>query len=338
MTTRKIVAVSTALAAVMSIATPLFAQRGRSEERAQPQREAGQAGRRPEPQARPEAPRQQSPQSPRPESQPSRQAPPSRQPQAQPQRSAQPQRQAPERSDARPQTQAPRADNGTRAQAPQVNDRPRPQAGPQAGPRPAQPRPQPQQTTVYRGGTSSRDQYGRPGTYQAPRNYGRPQSSSYGGYNRGYREIRVPVFTRPYYSFRPRISIGFGISIGYSVAYPFQYYDPYGFYNYRIGVLPGYRTPTTRGYNSGYNPYYDPYYDRVGGLSFNIDPSDADVYIDGEYVGYADDFSPGQMPLTLTAGRHRVELEAPGFMPVSFDITVVAGQVIPYAGTLPYLR
>jgi hypothetical protein len=147
-----------------------------------------------------------------------------------------------------------------------------------------------------------------------------------------YIAVRRPVFARPYYSFRPRFSIGFGIFIGYSVAYPFQYYDPYAFYNHRIGIFPGYGS-AYRG-SSGYNYYYN----RVGGLSFNIDPYDADVFIDGEYVGVADDFSPGQMPLTLLAGRHHVDLEAEGFGPVSFDITVVAGQVIPYSGTLPYYR
>jgi PEGA domain len=93
---------------------------------------------------------------------------------------------------------------------------------------------------------------------------------------------------------------------------------------------------STTGCYGIYRGGYSPYYSRVGGLSFNIDPYDANVYIDGEYVGMADDVSPGQMPLTLHAGRHHVDLQAEGFGPVSFDITVIAGQVIPYAGTLPY--
>jgi hypothetical protein len=74
----------------------------------------------------------------------------------------------------------------------------------------------------------------------------------------------------------------------------------------------------------------------VGGLSFEIDPYDAEVYIDGDFVGYASDFGPEQMPLTLLSGRHHVDLASPGYQDVSFDITVVAGQVIPYQGTLPY--
>ena len=77
---------------------------------------------------------------------------------------------------------------------------------------------------------------------------------------------------------------------------------------------------------------------REGIKEFSSWPTIPQVYIDGEFVGYAGDFSSGQMPLTLAAGRHRVELEAGGFRPASFDITIVSGQVIPYRGTLAYDR
>jgi hypothetical protein len=62
---------------------------------------------------------------------------------------------------------------------------------------------------------------------------------------------------------------------------------------------------------------------------------DAAVFVDGQYVGTAWDFSPEQMPLTLVAGVHHIDLRANGFLTASFDITVVGGQVIPYQGTLP---
>ena len=148
------------------------------------------------------------------------------------------------------------------------------------------------------------------------------------GANRSYRSTRQRVFSQPYYSFRPRLSLGFGLSVGYGVAYPFRYYDPSGFYNYRVRVLPGYGPRT---YSTGY-------YSRVGGLSFDLDPYDADVFIDGDYVGVAEDFTPSQMPLTLPIGRHRVQLRAPGFRPVSFEVTVIGGRVIPYAGRLVFIR
>ena len=153
---------------------------------------------------------------------------------------------------------------------------------------------------------------------------GGQQNRSY-AYARPY-VARRPVFSQPYYSFRPQVTIGFGISLGRPVAYPFRYFEPAGFYNYRLPA-PGYR-----GYGSyGSNWYYG----RVGGVSFDINPREAAIFIDGDFVGYAGDFGPGQMPLTLNAGYHRVELEARNRRTVSFNLTVVAGQVLPYRGDLP---
>ena len=37
---------------------------------------------------------------------------------------------------------------------------------------------------------------------------------------------------------------------------------------------------------------------------------------------------------SVAAGYHRIELYAPGFEPVAFDINVMPGQVIPYRGSL----
>ena len=172
---------------------------------------------------------------------------------------------------------------------------------------------------AYRGGAAPGNYNYRPSQgYHTQRYYSQPNYVV-----RPY-VVRRPVFVQPYYAFRPRLSLSFGIRVGYGVSYPFSSWDPFAFYNYHLGIQPGYN--------------YRTYYDRVGGLNFEIDPYDAEVYIDGEFVGYASDFSPEQMPLTLIAGRHRVELAAPGYEEVSFDITVVAGQVIPYQGTLPYGR
>ena len=42
-------------------------------------------------------------------------------------------------------------------------------------------------------------------------------------------------------------------------------------------------------------------------------------------------------PLTLTGGTHRIDIEARGFAPLTFDVGVQPGQVIPYRGDLqPY--
>jgi len=71
-----------------------------------------------------------------------------------------------------------------------------------------------------------------------------------------------------------------------------------------------------------------------GGISFTVTPADTLVYVDNDYAGIASSFGTGSQTLALAAGSHRVELIAPGFEPVSFDVTVVAGQVIPYQASL----
>jgi len=44
------------------------------------------------------------------------------------------------------------------------------------------------------------------------------------------------------------------------------------------------------------------------------------------------DFSGAAQPLTLSAGMHRIELQAPGYDPLVFDVNVVPGLVTPYQG------
>ena len=77
-----------------------------------------------------------------------------------------------------------------------------------------------------------------------------------------------------------------------------------------------------------------PYY---GGVALEMGPYDADVFVDGNYAGKVEDFDGTSQPLTLVAGTHRIEVQAPGYAPLIFDVTVQAGQVIPYRGDLrPY--
>jgi hypothetical protein len=72
----------------------------------------------------------------------------------------------------------------------------------------------------------------------------------------------------------------------------------------------------------------------TGGVSFEITPGDAAVFVDGVYIGRADDFSAMAPPLLLAAGRHHFELRAQGYQPAAFDVDVTPGQVTPYRGTL----
>jgi hypothetical protein len=335
---KKLFVAAGALAAVTWCATPLYAQqRGHSgsQGRGQSQSQQGQQGQQgqsrsggerravPTPQTRPEAQRPAPPQA-------------QRSQQASPQQAQRPQQQvAPQRfggvqpRQAPPaQMQRPAPSQAFRSQQSAPQQAPAQRFGNVAQPRPSAP------VQAYRGAVPANRNVAP--TY---RGAAVPSSAHYAyrGAAQGYYSphyysqpyyavhpyvARRAVFVQPYYAFRPYFSLSFGFHVGYGVAYPFSYWDPYAFYNYHLGIQPGYN--------------YQTYYNRVGGVSFEIDPYDAEVYVDGDFVGYASDFGPEQMPLTLQAGRHHVDLSAAGYQDVSFDITVVSGQVIPYQGSLPF--
>jgi hypothetical protein len=155
---------------------------------------------------------------------------------------------------------------------------------------------------------------------------GRP----YYGYSRPY--YTRPYYSRPYYSFRPRLSLGFGLWLGYPVTYPYGAYDyPYAYPDSYPDAYPDAYPDSYPGGAVNVAPSPNV---ASGGLSFEISPATATVYIDGQYVGVVSDFTPNMPPLGLTPGRHRIEIRDPGFETMTFDANIVAGQVLPYQGTM----
>ena len=73
---------------------------------------------------------------------------------------------------------------------------------------------------------------------------------------------------------------------------------------------------------------------NTGGLSFEITPGTAQLFVDGNAVGTVSQFTPASQPLGLPAGNHHVEIRAPGYQTMSFDVDIAAGQVIPYQGAM----
>jgi hypothetical protein len=175
------------------------------------------------------------------------------------------------------------------------------------------------------------------------------------------------VFVRPYYAFRPRFSVGFGLWAGYPVTfpyygyygYPYPYAYPYPYDPYAYGyAAPSYGYPAPYGPASGYPSATYPGdlpdtagpdtsiqpsapsspsasgEERPGGVSFEITPDSAAVFVDGTYVGTAATFNPNSMPLGLIPGKHHIEIRADGYRTMTFDADVVPGQVIPYKGTM----
>jgi hypothetical protein len=72
----------------------------------------------------------------------------------------------------------------------------------------------------------------------------------------------------------------------------------------------------------------------MGGLSFEITPSDARVIVDGDDVGDVGQFTSRSAPLGLPVGRHHIEILANGYRTVSSDVDVRADQVIPFQGQM----
>jgi len=164
-------------------------------------------------------------------------------------------------------------------------------------------------------------------------------------------------YSHPYYTFRPRVSIGVGFWGGFAVPFPSYAYGsvyPYpGAYGYGAPYPVPYPVPYAAPYpsagypapgypSSGYPAQAPPAggvtavpgAPAYGGISIEVTPSDAEVWVDGGYAGRADDFGPQARPLTLAAGLHRIEVRAPGFVPLAFDVTVTPGYVVPYQGVL----
>jgi PEGA domain-containing protein len=167
---------------------------------------------------------------------------------------------------------------------------------------------------------------------------------------------------RRYYEFVPRVSAGYGLVVGYPVAYPYPYIYP--FLNepgsigppplppsYSMSALPpnayatstysnvvgpiAVGTPNPVGLDCGVDPAASV---PCGGVSFDIAPAGAQVSVEGVYVGTVDAFSPSRPPLALSPGVHYIEIRMPGFRTEVFDVTIAAGEVTPYQGTLLPLR
>jgi hypothetical protein len=146
---------------------------------------------------------------------------------------------------------------------------------------------------------------------------------------------RPTVYNNYYYYPRRSYPYGYGaFGLGYF------YYDPYRWsdrnYSVHIGAGSGY--PYYGGYYGG--GYYGSggYYPRpgypIGELRLRVTPRHAQVFVDGYYAGVVDDFDGIVQSLKLEDGPYRIELVAPGYEPLEFDVRILPGQKITYRGDL----
>jgi PEGA domain len=142
---------------------------------------------------------------------------------------------------------------------------------------------------------------------------------------------------RGYYNYNnfyvyPRRSYPYGYG-GFGLGY--FYYDPYRWFpDYYGGVYSGGGPYGYGGYYGGAPGYGGGYGYDVGQLRLRVTPRDAEVYVDGYYAGTVDDYDGIAQSLTLESGPYRIELVAPGYEPLEFQVRITPGQKVTYRGDL----
>ena len=153
------------------------------------------------------------------------------------------------------------------------------------------------------------------------------------------RVVGVYPYHPYYYPYRPGITVGFyagfGVGFGYGYpyygyGYPYPYYGypypyPYSYYPYASSAPPGYP------YASSAPPAPTSYVTSqpgvaYGGVRIEGAPRDAQIFVDGNYIGLAEDFDGADKHLNLPAGSHQIEIRVAGAQPIAFDVNVQAGR------------
>jgi hypothetical protein len=129
----------------------------------------------------------------------------------------------------------------------------------------------------------------------------------------------VPIY--PGYPWYPYNPWGWGLGFGYGTGY---FYDPFW---YGGG-----------GYYGGGGGGYSQAYRDTGSLRLKIKPREAQVFVDGYFVGDVDSFDGAFQRLNIDAGGHRVELKADGYEPLEFEVLITPGETVTYKGEMKRIR
>lgn len=71
-----------------------------------------------------------------------------------------------------------------------------------------------------------------------------------------------------------------------------------------------------------------------GGIFLDVQPIHAQIFIDGYYVGTPADLDTAHRGVMLDPGPHRIEISAPGYQQVAFDVRIIANETIAYRHSL----
>jgi hypothetical protein len=71
-----------------------------------------------------------------------------------------------------------------------------------------------------------------------------------------------------------------------------------------------------------------------GNLRLDVQPTSAQVFVDGYFVGSVEDYANTLGGVRLTAGPHRLEFQAPGYQTLGLDVMIGAGRSITFRADL----
>lgn len=121
------------------------------------------------------------------------------------------------------------------------------------------------------------------------------------GHRGGHHVVARSVFVRP--------------AFGFGYYRPFGFYgEPFGFYGPRAVVRDG----------------------SYGLVDFNVRPQKSDIYVDGVYIGIADDYNGYPQKAALTPGKHRIKVVSPSGQIVERQIYVMPARELNFDLKFPH--
>ena len=101
--------------------------------------------------------------------------------------------------------------------------------------------------------------------------------------------------------------VGFGVGYGHRVHHPYRFHAGYAFRGpalIRVGRV------------------------NYGAVDFNVRPQKSEIYVDGGFLGIADDFNGYPQTAKLPVGTHNIRVVAPDGREVVRRIYVAPGQEV----------
>jgi hypothetical protein len=136
-------------------------------------------------------------------------------------------------------------------------------------------------------------------------------------HGRSYRHSHTRSYRRPtrFYS-----TINFG--------YPFYRYGRYSYGRYGYPYWLRNHHPY---YLNQPNYYYDgPIYEPTGAIRLKVKPREAEVFVDGYYVGLVNEFDGVFQRLRLEPGPKQLKIRSPGFRTLIVEVRIIAGRTVTY--------